>query len=41
MRATTTEALQETTDDAQALGLYDAEQGMPGADGPPSVGPTA
>ena len=41
MRATTAEALQALTDDAQALGLYDAEQGMPGADGPPSAGPTA
>ena len=41
MRATTAEALQELTDDAQALGLYDAEQRMPGADGPPAAGPTA
>ena len=30
MRATTAEALQALTDDAQALGLYDAEQGDAG-----------
>lgn len=36
MRAATADALQELTDEAQALGLYDADPRMPGADGPPS-----
>ena len=37
MQATTADALQEMTDDAQALGLYDADPRMPGADGPPTA----
>lgn len=41
MRAATAEALQEMTDDAQALGLYDADPRMPGAGGPPSADPPA
>ena len=41
MRATTAEALQELADDAQALGLYDANPRMPGAEGPPSAAPSA
>ena len=34
MRATSDEALQALTDQAQELGLYDADPRMPGADGP-------
>ncbi|MDT7858259.1 helix-turn-helix domain-containing protein [Rubrivirga sp. S365] len=39
MRATTAEALQQMSDDAQALGLYGADPRMPGAEGPPSSAP--
>ena len=41
MRATTAEALQELADNAQALGFYDANPRMPGAEGPPSAAPSA
>lgn len=34
MRTTATEALQALTDQAQELGLYDADPRIPGADGP-------
>ena len=41
MRATTDGALRELSDEAQALGLYDADPRMPGAEGPPTSGSAA
>lgn len=41
MRATTAAALDEISDQAQELGLYDLDPRMPGADGPHADGPHA
>jgi excisionase family DNA binding protein len=41
MRTTQAAALADLSDQAQELGLYDVDPRMPGADGPPSVAPTA